>query len=67
MIYEHFLRCFILEDPSLGFSKLFQVATIVAHGVIFKSMALVLGVKRLLAMAKDTGGLRPIAICKVFF
>jgi len=25
MVYDHFLRCFILEDPSLGFSKLFQV------------------------------------------
>ncbi len=44
MVYEHFLSCFILKDPSLGFSKLFQVVVVVVvviHGHIFKSMALV--------------------------
>ncbi len=30
-------------------------------------MVLMLGAKRLLAMAKDIGGLHPIAIGKVFF
>jgi len=30
-------------------------------------MALVLGASRLLAMAKDIGGLRPIIISEVFF
>jgi hypothetical protein len=67
MVYEHLSKCFILEDPSLGFLKLFQVDVIVAHGVILKLMALVHGARRLLAMAKDTGGLHPIAIGKVFF
>jgi len=53
MVYEHFLGCFILEDSSSGFSKLSQVVTIVAHGNIPKSMALVLGVNKLLTMTKD--------------
>jgi len=67
MVYEHFLGCFIPEDPSSGFSKLIQVATIVAHGDIPRSVALVMGVNKLLAMAKDFCGFRPIAISEVFF
>jgi hypothetical protein len=58
------IRCLILKDPSLGFSKLFQVVVVV-HGDIFRSVALVLGANRLLAMAKDISGLRLIAIGKV--
>ncbi len=64
MVHEYLLRCFILKDPSLGFLKLFQVACI-ACGVIFRSVALLLGVNKLLAMAKDTGGLHLIAISEV--
>jgi hypothetical protein len=56
------LRCFILEDPFSRFSKLFPVVAIVIHGDIHRLVALVLGVNRLFAMAKDMGGLRPIAI-----
>jgi hypothetical protein len=41
MVYEHFSRCFILEDLSPRF------------GDILKLVALMLGVNRLLAMAKD--------------
>ncbi len=52
MVYEHLSRCFIPKDPSLGFSKLFQVVVVVICGDIFKSMALMLGVNKLLAMAK---------------
>jgi hypothetical protein len=66
MVYEHLLRCFIPKDPSSGFSKLFQVAIIVAHGGIPRLMALVLGVSRLLAMVRDISGLHPIAISKMF-
>ncbi len=66
MVCEHFLRCFILKDPSLGFLKLFQVV-IIAHGVILKSMALVLGARRLLAMVKDTGVLHLIALGEICF
>ncbi len=38
----------------------------VAHGDIPRSVALVLGASRLLAMAKDTSGFRPIAMGEVF-
>jgi hypothetical protein len=67
MVYEHLLGCFIPEDPSSGFSKLFQAATIVVYGDIFKLMALVLGVSKLLVMAKDTNGLCHIVVGEVFF
>jgi hypothetical protein len=50
MVYEHFLGCFILEDPSLGFSKLFQA--VITRGDIPRLVPLVLEVGRLLAMAK---------------
>jgi len=67
MVYEHLLGCFILEDPSSGFSKLFQVVIVVAHGDIPRSVALMLGANRLLAMAKDFKGLRFIVVGGVFF
>jgi hypothetical protein len=67
MVYEHLLRHFILEHPSSRFLKLFQVVAIVVCGDILRSVALVLGVNILLAIAKDTGGFRPIAISEVFF
>ncbi len=38
----------------------------VAHGDIPRLVALVLGASKLLAMAKDIGGLRLIAIGEVF-
>jgi hypothetical protein len=66
MVYEHFSKCFILKDPSLGFSKLFQIVAIVTCGDIPRSVALVLGANKLLAMAKDINGLRFIAIGEVF-
>jgi hypothetical protein len=66
MVYEHLSRCFILEDPSSGFSKLFQVVVATIHGDIPRLVALVLGANKLLAMAKDTSGLHPIAMNKVF-
>jgi hypothetical protein len=68
MVYELLSRCFILlEDPSLGFLELFQAIVIVARDYIFKLVALVLGVNKLLAMAKDIGGLRSIIVSEVFF
>jgi hypothetical protein len=54
MVNEHFSGCFIPEDPSLGFSKLFQVVVVLVHGDMPWSMALLLGVNKLLVMAKDT-------------
>ncbi len=46
--------------------KLFQIVIVIAHGDILRSMALVLGVNRLLALAKDFGVLCPIAVNEVF-
>jgi hypothetical protein len=65
MVYEHFLGCFIPNDPSLRFLELFQIVVVV-HGDIPRSMTLVLGVNKLLAMTKDMNGLCFITICKVF-
>jgi len=65
MVYEHLSKCFIPEDPPLGFFELFQA--IVAHRDTPRSMALVLGASKLLAMEKNIGGLHPIDISKVFF
>jgi hypothetical protein len=67
MVYEHFLGCFIPENPSLGFLELFQVTTIVIHVYIPRLVALVLGANRLMAMAKDNGNLHPITMGEVFF
>jgi hypothetical protein len=67
MVYEHLSGCLTTKDPSLRFSELIKVATnVIVRGDIHKSMALVLGVNKLLAMAKDISGLRLIAISKVF-
>lgn len=43
MVYEHFLGCFIVKDPSLRFSKLFQVVVIVVCGDIPRLVGLMLG------------------------
>ncbi len=67
MVYEHLLRCFILKDPSFEFLQLFQVVVAVAHGDILRLVALMLGVSRLLVMAKDTSGLCPIVVSEIFF
>jgi hypothetical protein len=54
MVYEHLSRCFIPKDPFSGFSKLFQTIVVVARGDILKSLTLMLGASKLLALAKDT-------------
>ncbi len=58
---------FIPEDPSSWFSELFQVAIIVIHANIPRLVALVLGVNRLMAMAKDNDNLHLIVVAEVFF
>jgi hypothetical protein len=67
MVYEHLLGCLVPKDPFLGSSKLFQVVIFVAHGDIFRLVALVLKASILLIMAKDTIGLCLIVIVEVFF
>jgi hypothetical protein len=65
MVYEHFSRCLILEDPSSRFLELLQVVVVIVHGDISRSVALVLRANKLLAMAKAIGGLCPITIGEV--
>jgi hypothetical protein len=44
-----------------------QAIAIIAHGDIFRLVTIMLGVKKLLAMAKDTNGFHSIVVSKVFF
>jgi hypothetical protein len=67
MVYEHLSGCFIPKDPSSRFSRLFHATIVVAYGDIPRSMARMLGVNKLLAMAKDIGGFCPTVIGKMFF
>jgi len=67
MVYEHLSGCFILEDPSSGFSKLFQVVSTIARGDILRLVALVLGVNRLVALAKDIKCFCFIVVGETFF
>jgi hypothetical protein len=48
MVYEHLLEYFILDGPSSGFLKLFEIVVVVARGDILRLVALVLGVSKLL-------------------
>jgi len=66
VVYEHLLQCFIPKDPSSRFLTLFQVVIIVS-GDIPKSVALMLGTIKLLAMANDTNGPRLTTVGKMFF
>jgi hypothetical protein len=43
MVYEYLLKCFIPEDPSLGFLELFHTVVAITRGDILRSMALMLG------------------------
>jgi hypothetical protein len=54
------------KGPILKVTELFHVVVLLLHGDILRLMALVLGANRLLAMVKDIGGLRSIAISEVF-
>jgi len=67
VVYGHHSSSFILEDASLKFSKLFQIIVIITCGDILRLVALMLGVSKLLAMAKDTEGLCFIIVNEVFF
>jgi len=67
MVYKHLLGCFIPKGPSSRFMELFQAIIIVTHGDIHRSMALVLGANKLLAIAKDIRGFCLIIVGKTFF
>jgi hypothetical protein len=53
---------FHTKGPIIRVLKLFQTVVVIARGDILRSMALMLGVSRLL-----TGGFRPIVVGEVFF
>jgi hypothetical protein len=57
---------FHTKGPIFGVLKKIQVTIVVIHGDIPRSVALVLGVNKLLAMVKDISDIRPIVIGKVF-
>jgi hypothetical protein len=67
MVYEHLFGCFMLEDPSSRFLELQATVATAVHEDILRSMALVLRASRLLTMARDISGLRPIAVGEMFF
>jgi len=67
MLYEHILRCFIVEDPSSRYSKLFHAIVIVVCGDMFISVALMQRASKLLVIVKDTCGLCRIIVGKMFF
>jgi hypothetical protein len=50
-----------------GFHNYFQTIVVIARGNILRSMALMLGVNILLALAKDFGGLCLITIGEMFY
>jgi len=66
MVNEHLLRCSIPKDKSSNFSKLLQAIGINARGDILRSMALMLGANRLLAMAKNIASLHLNVVGKMF-
>jgi hypothetical protein len=67
MDYEHLSSCFILEDASSRFFKLFQTAVTIFHGDILKLVALMLRASKLLAMVKDTKSFHLIVVGGAFF
>jgi hypothetical protein len=44
MVYEHLSRCFIPEDPSLGFLKSFQIIVTIIHRGIPRLVVVMMGV-----------------------
>ncbi len=44
MVYEHLSRCFILEDPSLGFLKSLQIIVTIIHRGIPRLVVIMMGV-----------------------
>jgi hypothetical protein len=66
MVYEHLSIYFIPQDPSSNFLKLLEATNVIARGDILRSMALMLGANKLLAVAKDIEGLCFVVVGKVF-
>ncbi|KAL2632598.1 hypothetical protein R1flu_004077 [Riccia fluitans] len=67
MVFELLRDCFIPEDSASGFDLLFQLCTHVAQGHLSLAAARFLGASRLLAIEKDSGGVRPIAMGEALY
>ncbi|KAL2650793.1 hypothetical protein R1flu_018921 [Riccia fluitans] len=61
------LRALLYEDSTSGFDVLFQICTHVAQGHLSLAAARLLGASCLLAIEKDSGGVRPIAIGEALY
>jgi hypothetical protein len=58
---------FHTRRPILRVFEIIPGTITIAHGDILRLVALMLGVSRLLVMAKDTSGLCPIVVSEIFF
>ncbi|KAL2630334.1 hypothetical protein R1flu_015020 [Riccia fluitans] len=67
MVFELLRDCFIPEDFASGFDLLFQLCTHVAQGHLSLAAARLLGPSRLLAIEKDSGGVRPIVVGEALY
>ncbi|KAL2635507.1 hypothetical protein R1flu_006986 [Riccia fluitans] len=56
MVFELLQDCFTPEDLTSGFDLLFQLCSHIACGHLSSPVARILGVSRLLALEKDSGG-----------
>jgi len=57
MVFEHFLDSFNLEDLANGFIQLHQLNSHVVIGCITQSMACIIGVVKILTLAKPSSGI----------
>jgi len=67
MVFKHLRNAFNLKNSTNSFIQLHQLNSHVAMGHFLGSIACVLGVVRLLALANPTCGIKPIVVGKVFY
>ncbi|KAL2653717.1 hypothetical protein R1flu_021845 [Riccia fluitans] len=67
MVFELLRDCFIPKDSTSGFDLLFQLCTHVAQGHLSLATARLLGASRLLAIEKDSCGVRPISVGEALY
>jgi hypothetical protein len=65
MVFKHLQDSFNFEDSTSGFIQLHQLCSHVAIDHILGSMVQILGVSKLLALAKSFGGIRLIVMGEV--
>ncbi|KAL2609230.1 hypothetical protein R1flu_027803 [Riccia fluitans] len=67
MVFKLLRDCFIPEDSAGEFDLLFQICTHVTQGHLSLAVARLLGASCLLAIKKDSGGVRPIAVGEALY